>query len=205
MKIQLVAPWFLLFTMVISSCTIDINQPLAPSPTALSVGNTTPPPLTTIIPVTWGNLNLSGKLVYTSAVYQNQSVSMNIQSMDLATSYVTTIFQVPDGGWVDAVAVSPDHKLMILSYAPPITTPYGGIRALYSLSLDGSGSQQLLFTPASKYDQYYQPEWSPDGNFLYFTHLNNNQVSVTYDIWRMPYPNGKPEKLADHASWPRVS
>lgn len=212
MKIQVVAPWLLIFAIVISSCTIDINQPSAPSPTALSAGNITPQttngalsPLTTIIPVTWGNLNLSGKLVYTSAVFQNQSVLMGIRLLDLLTGIVTTIFQIPEGGWVDAVAVSPDHQQMILSYAPPIHTPYGGTRALYSLPVDGSGSPQLLFTPTSEYDQYYQPEWSPDGNFLYFTHLNSNQGSLTYDIWRMSYPNGKPEKLADQASWPRVS
>ena len=205
MKIQLMTPWFILFTIFFSSCTIDINQPQASSPTALSAGNTTPPPLTTIIPVTWGNLNLSGKLVYPSAVYQNQSVSMGIRLMDLVTGYATTIFQAPDGAWVDAVAVSPDNKLMILSYSPPIHTSYGGTRALYSLPLDGSGSPQLLFNPASEYDQYYQPEWSPDGSLLYFTHQSDNQGSLTYDIWRMAYPNGNPAKLADDASWPRVS
>jgi hypothetical protein len=212
MKIQVVAPWLLIFTIVISSCTIDINQPSAPSPTALSEGNTTPQttngtlsPFTTILPVTWGSLNLAGKLVYTSAVFQNQSVSMGIRLLDLKTGNVSTIFQTPNGGWIDAVAVSPDHQQMILSYVPPMNTPYGGIRALYRLPVDGSGSPQLLFAPASEYDQYYQPEWSPDGNFLYFTHLNNNQGLLTYDIWRMPFPSGKPAKLADQASWPRVS
>jgi Tol biopolymer transport system component len=210
MKIQFGASWLLIFTFVISSCTIDINQPSAPIPS--SKGNITPQtanstlsPLTTILPVTWGNLNLSGKLVYPSAVFQNQSVSMGIRLLDLMTGNVTTIFQAPDGGWVDAIAISPDNKQMILSYAPPINTPYGGTRALYSLPVDGFGSLQLLFAPASKYDQYYQPEWSPDGTFLYFTHLNNSQGSVTYDIWRLPYPSGKPEKLADNASWPRDS
>jgi Tol biopolymer transport system component len=212
MKIQVVAPWLLIFTVVISSCTIDINQPLAPSPAASSGGNITPQttngtlsPSTTIIPVTWGNLNLSGKLVYISAVFQNQSVSMGIRLLDLTTGIVTTIFQTPESSWVDAVAVSPDGKQMILSYAPPMNTPYGGTRALYNLPIDGSGFPHLLLSPASEYEQYYQPEWSPDGNFLYFTHLNNHQGSVTYDIWRMPYPNGKPEKLADNAAWPRIS
>jgi Tol biopolymer transport system component len=214
MKIQVVVPWLLIFTIVISSCTIDINQPSAPSPTALSEGNTTPQttngtlsPFTTILPVTWGSLNLSGKLLYTSAVFQNQSVTTGIRLLDLTTGNVNTIFQAPRGGWVDAVAVSPDHQQMILSYAPPTNTPSGAPRALYRLPVDGSGSPQLLFTPASEYDQYYQPEWSPDGHFLYFTHLNINmsQGAVTYEIWRMPFPNGKPEKLADKASWPRVS
>jgi Tol biopolymer transport system component len=212
MKIQVVTLWSLIFTMVICSCTIDINQPSAAAPTGLSGGNPTSQttngtlsPPTTIIPVTWGDLNLSGKLVYTSAVFQNQSVTTGIRLLDLTTGIVTTIFQAPAGGWVDAVAVSPDYQQMILSYAAPMNTRYGGPRALYCLPVDGSGSPELLFTPASKYDQYYQPEWSPDGNFLYFTHLNTNQGLVTYDIWRMPLLSGKPVKLADKASWPRVS
>lgn len=212
MNIQFVLPWLLILTLVISSCTIDINQPSAPSPTGLTEREITPQttngtlsPLTTILPVTWANLNLSGKLVYTSAVFQNQSATTGIRLLDLTTGIVTTIFHVPEGGWVDAVAVSPDHQQMILSYAPPTNAPAGGPRALYRLPLDGSGSPQLLFTPASEYDQYYQPEWSPDGNFLYFTRLNINQGVLTYEIWRMPFPSGTPVKLADKASWPRVS
>jgi Tol biopolymer transport system component len=206
MNVRFVAPWFLVCTILIS-CTIDINQPSAPAPTALApqTPDGTLSPSTTIIPITWGNLNLSGKLVYISAVFQNQSVTTGIRLLDLKTGLVTTIFEAPEGSWVDAVAVSPDHQQMILSYAPPAHTPYGGTRALYRLPGDGSGSPQLLFTPASEYDQYYQPEWSPDGNFLYFTHLNVNQGVLTYEIWRMPFPNGKPEKLADKASWPRLS
>jgi len=212
MKIQVVPLWLLIFTMAICSCTIDINQPSAPAPSVLSGGNLTSQttngtlsPSITIIPVTWGGLNLSGKLVYTSAVFHNQSVTTGIRLLDLTTGIVTTIFQAPKGGWVDAVAVSPEHQQMILSYAPPTNTPSGGPRALYRLPMDASGSPQLLFTPASEYDQYYQPEWSPDGHFLYFTHLNINQGVLAYEIWRMPVPNGKPEKLADKASWPRVS
>ena len=209
MKTQMAASWLLICTILISACTININQSPGISPTALTVSNPTPQTINgipaTILPVTWGNLNLTGKLVYLSAVYQNQSVSMGVRLLDLTTGLVTTIFEAPDGGWVDAVAVAPDHKQMILSYTPPMSVPYGGTRALYSLPMDGSGSPQLLFTPESEYDQYYQPEWSPDGSSLYFTHLNSNQGSVTYDIWQMPFPNGKREKLADNASWPRVS
>ena len=131
---------------------------------------------------------------------------MGIRLMDLSTGYVTTLFQIPHGGWIDAVAVSPDHKLMILSYSPPNDSPYGGIRTLYSLPLqESSAAPQLLFAPASEYDQYYQPEWSSDGKFLYFAHQHDNQGALTYDIWRMPYPNGQPTKLADNAVWPRGS
>src|SRR5215207_5222377 len=71
------------------------------------------------------------------------------------------------------------------------------------MPLDGSTFPQLLFTPPSLEDNFYQPEWSPDGKFTYFTHFKNQ--SAIFDVWRMAYPNGKLEKLADNASLPRVS
>jgi Tol biopolymer transport system component len=222
LKVQSTIHWFLIFVIVVSSCSINISQPsgITPSPqvetvpsavlpTALPEANTSQPstnPIslpTTSIPITWGNLNLSGKLIYTSAVFQGQSILVNIQALDLTTGVVTTIYQAPDGGWIDAVAVSPDNKQLILSYATPLSVSGGGKKALYRMPLDRSDHPQLLFTPASPHDQYSQPEWSPDGKYVYFTHISD--LTPNFEVWRVPYPNGKLEKLADNASWPRVS
>jgi len=205
MKNKIVALWFVLSIVLIPSCTIDINQPAGVSTTAFPQGNITLPPSATVLPMRWSHLHLSGKLIYPSTVYQSEFTSMGIRLLDLATGIVTTIFYVPDGGWVDAIAVSPDHTQMILSYTPPTHADYGGVRALYIWSLSASGAPKLLFPPASVYDQYFQPEWSLDGKYLYFTHANGDQNPGTFDIWRMPYPNGMPSKLADNAAWPRVS
>src|SRR5689334_11650815 len=103
MKIKLVTLWFVLSIILISSCTIDINQPAGVSTTAFPQGNITLPPSATVLPITWGNLHLSGKMIYPSAVLQNDSASMGVRLLDLATGIVTTIFYVPDGGWVDAI------------------------------------------------------------------------------------------------------
>jgi len=63
----------------------------------------------------------------------------------------------------------------------------------------------LLFTPPSDQDQYSQPIWSPDGGTIYFTKINYQSSSTTYEIMRLAYPNGKPEQLVNQAYWPQVS
>jgi Tol biopolymer transport system component len=197
LKIRFVLPLSLVFVIAISSCTIDINQsPVnTPSPPAESI----PSPLS----VTWDQLDLSGKLIYNSAVFQDQSILINVQSLDLTNGAVTTIYQTPEGGWIDALTVSPDHKQLILSYIPPLNAPQGGLKALYRMPLDGSAPPQLLFPPPSSHDQYSQPVWSPDGTYVYFTHIDDQILNL--EVWRMAYPDGEPEKLADNGSWPRVS
>ncbi|HXQ35802.1 MAG TPA: hypothetical protein VN843_17435, partial [Anaerolineales bacterium] len=138
-----------------------------------------------------------------SANFQGQSILIDIRSLDLRTGNITTIFQTPDGGWVDAVTVSPDRKQLVLSYLPPGSTPYGNQKALYIMPQDGSAFPRLLFIPPSPEDNYAQPEWSLDGKYIYFTHFKSQ--SAIFDVERMPYPNGTLEKLPDNASWPRVS
>jgi Tol biopolymer transport system component len=85
-----------------------------------------------------------------------------------------------------------------------MTAIYGGQESLYALPLDGTGQPELLLIPETGDDQYSQPTWSPDGRYVYLAHLNS-QSMATYEILRMVYPNGSPEKVVDRAFWPRVS
>ena len=220
MKVHSASLWLFIVGIAICSCSIDISQPSvntpspqvgtipsATLPTALPEGTSTtnmiPAFPTTTIPITWGHLNLSGKLMYTSANFEGQSILIDVRSLELTTGDITTIFQTPDEGWLDAVTVSPDSKQLIMAYIPPSGVPYGGQKALYIMPLDGSAFPQLLFTPPSLEDNYSQPEWSPDGRYVYFTHFKNQ--SSLFDVQRMPFPNGALETLAYNASWPRVS
>jgi Tol biopolymer transport system component len=72
------------------------------------------------------------------------------------------------------------------------------------MPLDASRPPELFVKPPSSADQYSQPEWSPFGDYIYFAHLNYDTMA-TYEIMRMAYPDGKPEKLIDQAYWPRLS
>ena len=206
--------------LLLFGCSIDISQNTAATstPGVQNSASTVPPSTpgsvaapsqtavsnTSQIPVTWGNLDLTGKLIYIAAIAQNEQLSIEVQSLDLTNGQVTTIFRTTGEAWLDSATVSPDLQQLILSYTPPAGVPYSGQDALYSMPLNGSSAPQLLFPPASDEDQYYQPQWSPNGKYIYFTHLLY-QGSNPYEMMRVAYPNGTPEKISDNAYWPRLS
>ncbi len=139
---------------------------------------------------------------------------MSIQALDLTTGNTTTIYQAPAGGWIDFVSVSPDGKQLIMAYVPPRANndPNAtGQQTLYTMPLDASQALVLSFPPPSSGDQYYQPVWSPDGKYLYFSHvsykapLQSGQRYPNYELFRMACPGGQPAKIADRAFWPRLS
>jgi len=219
--------------MALWGCSLDISQavntpsapeiqaslpaPLTPSsnrpPLRSRIGNPALP--STAVPVTWDNLNLDGKLVYISSVQSTNSLIFKVQALDLSDGTITTIFQAPNGAWVDFVSVSPDNTQLVMAYMPPRDDPLSaspGQQALYTMPLDGSQGPRLLLQPPSNGDQYFQPVWSPDGTYVYFSHVDFNappklqgQRYGYYEIYRMRYPDGGLEKLADQAYWPRLS
>jgi Tol biopolymer transport system component len=187
-----------------SACSIQINQTASPNQNASQ-----PADEAVNIPVTWGNLNLSGRLIYVVADFKGGSAKgglrVALRSLDLMSGKVTTIFETDVGGWIRSLAVSPDLKNIIVSYSTSPDLPFGGKEELYIMPLDGSQPPQLLFTPPSDQDQYLQPVWSPDGKYIYFTHVNAQSSSAAYEIMRLAYPNGKPEQLVNQAYWPQIS
>src|ERR1041385_1966945 len=109
--------------MLLRACSISISEASQPTPTPPQVSpipmvlaTDTPQsngignpllPMTTI-PVTWSNLNLTGKLVFISAVQGSDgNPLLSIQALDLVTGAITTIFQGQPISWVYYVTVSP--------------------------------------------------------------------------------------------------
>ena len=152
--------------------------------------------------VAWSALNLTGRLVYNAA--DNNTGTLSVQSLDLTTGDLHTIFELPKVSWSDAVAVSPDGKTSVMAYSALISAPYGGQQTLYSTLLAGSEPPALLIAPPTGNDRYYQPVWSPDGKYVYFTHVNE-EAMATYEIMRLAYPNGSPQTLVQDAFWPRIA
>jgi len=213
--------WFLVVALIISSCAIEVDQPaaLTPVPTFESVPTVAPsfedaPQTNTVtntqIPVTWAHLNLTGRLVCINGSMGDNTFKLQVQVLDLITGEVTTIFDAPKYSWIYYVAVSPDNTQLLMSYAPPPGENTVD-QDIYSMPLDGSQPPQLLFTPPTKEDDYIEVEWSPDGKYIYFTHVNyhippaEGQIYPLYTIFRKELPDGQPEKIAEKAYWPRLS
>lgn len=160
--------------------------------------------------VSWGDLNLSGKLVYLSSSMENNILIANIQLLELTTGNIATIFSASPGAWVYYLSISPDSKQIVMSYEPPPQPGSASNRALYIMPLDATTPPQPLFVPLTADDHYTQIEWSPDGKYIYYIHYNHKtqeqgQFYETYEIFRMKHPNGEPEKIIDQAFWPRLS
>lgn len=192
-----------MFTL--TGCTIDIAQPTVATP--LSV---TSEPANNAPSMPWAGLNLSGRLVYSTVSSENDVFTSRIQILDLVTGETNTVFTVVGNAWIYYLAVSPDGKQVIMSYAPPFQPGAESGTGLYSLPLDGSSVPQALFALPTISDRYLQVEWSPDGKYIYFVHYNlrtqpSDEIFPHYEIFRMAYPAGQPEKIIDHAFYPRIS
>jgi Tol biopolymer transport system component len=200
----------LICAFILCSCAVEVNQPIAtPAPATTPTAAATSIVPATQVPVTWAHLNLTGKLVYLSSTREGDKLTGTIQMLDLATGNVRILLSIPSA-WAYYATVSPDAKTLVMSYAPPVLAGSPSSRSLYVFPLDASGQVRPLFTPPTSDDHYTQVEWSPDGKYLYFVHYNSQlqppgQLDPVYDILRMSYPDGQPEKIADHAFWPRLS
>jgi Tol biopolymer transport system component len=213
--------WILVFAFTVSSCSIEVQQPTLVTPSSQSESASTPIPSSagpsqsntvtrTKVPVTWAPLNLSGRLVYINGNFVNNVLSSQVQSLNLVSGEVTTIFGAPKDSWIYYITVSPDNTQLLMSYSPPPGDSMSD-QELYIMPLDGSQPPRLLFTPPTKEDDYTEVEWSPDGKYIYVTHVNSHlplepgQVYPLYEIYRMAFPVGQLDKIAEKAYWPRLS
>ena len=74
------------------------------------------------------------------------------------------------------------------------------------MPLDGSEPPQHLFTPPTKEDDYIEVEYSPDGKYVYVTHVNyhippaEGQIYPLFTIYRKALPDGEFEMIAEKAT-----
>jgi Tol biopolymer transport system component len=134
-----------------------------------------------------------------------------VLQFDLATGQVTSLVAPPDpvNSWVVAAAVGQNAPESVIAYAPP---PVGGAlqfgyTELYSLPPAGQAPQPL-FQQVEDKASYFDPIWSPDGQWLYYVHLSTpvTQTDTSrFNIERLSLPGGQPQVVVKDAFWPRVS
>ena len=199
----------LLFVLLTSGCSVAVDQ--APNPTPIETDPGNEGNLEKDIPVTWTDLNLTGRLVFIHYDPSDLAIAPRIDSLDLLTGKITTLFRTTSGGWIYYLSASPDGSKLVISYVPPSDGTSKVSQALYVVPLDGSQQPQILFPSPSPGDQYIQVEWSPDGKYIYYVHVNQllplepGQLSPVYTLYRISYPEGIQEKVAENAFWPRLS
>ena len=214
-KIRFLLLCSLVFSLMLSGCTIDLGQSATPTFATATLPprptDSEAPGAVSSGPLPWASLNLSGRLIYTSAQQEGNTASMDIRQLDLSTGAVTVLFHSPQAGIVYSVTVSPDSTQLIFAYSHPPGADLSAHQELYQMPIDGSKAPELFLTPPTPDDEYSQPDWSPDGKYIYFAHVNyhrppqKGQHYPFFELYRMAYPAGQPEKLADEAYWPRLS
>jgi len=192
--------------MLLAGCSIDLSgathkpaepvyifdTPAAPNPAAS--------PAT---PLPWAGAKLSGNLVYIE-------IPRKIIKLDLASGQQTILFTTPNNAFVSFAQVSPDGKWIVMAYAPPEDPSMQSINTdLYVMPADGAAAPQVLLKRATPQEDFYNPVWSADGKYVYYSHLipdpngSRKYSNYKYDLERIAYPGGQPEKLIDNAFWPR--
>ncbi len=204
----------LLVLLALAGCSIDLSGPThkppeptyiwgTPAPGALTASPAAPGFAATPLP--WASSHLSGHLIYIK-------IPRQIIELDLATGERTILFNAPNTAFVSAAQVSPDGKWIVMSYAPPEDPNLQSADTdLYVMPADGSTDPEVLLKRASHKEDFFNPVWSPDSKFIYFSHLKpgdngtSKYTNFTYDLERVAFPAGQPQKLIDSAFWPRLS
>ena len=188
-----------------SAATLDpLRPPLTPTFPA------TPPPSATVAATTEpiASLGLRGRIVYTQGLD-------GLWQIDLVTGTQSQLWKLPERGYLAGVGASPDGARLALTYAPPPPqgAPQLGLTDLYLANGDGSNPQPLL-EHIEQYESYIYPFWSPDGEWVYFTHYKPQfdeagvftRVALTVEKIRAAGPAGEaPEIVVEDAQQASLS
>ncbi|MBZ0301945.1 MAG: hypothetical protein K8J31_19510 [Anaerolineae bacterium] len=109
-------------------------------------------------------VSLTGRLFFTQGFG-------GVWQVALPAGTVSQWWQPPDEGLVMGIAASPDGQQFAIAYAPPAAEGFqSGTTDLY-LSGSAAPNAQPLLTREVANESFRNPFWSPDGRWLYYTHL----------------------------------
>ena len=199
---------FTIFALSLAACAPAAAPVVAsptrtppPSATVPSVGTTSPIP-TTIVPVLWQDLGLSGRLVFVEG-------AQRITDLDLVSGALRILFEAPLGGWVTSASLSPDGQSIAIAYSePPPPGEMASYTGIYLLPADGSSGPTPLLLPPGPDEAYFGPAFAPDGATLYLVHLqriDDPLQAFRQTLVRVRLADERVEPLVDDAFWPSVS
>jgi Tol biopolymer transport system component len=184
--------------------TATPNPIIAPSPTlpgSAQAGSGAPAWVTQLPP---SGLNLTGRLIYTEG-------PLGITQWDLSANRITPIFTPPENGIVNAAAISPDGKAIVMAYGPPPEAgkPQLGYTSLYTIPTDSSAGPAPVIPGDHAHEFFFTPRWSIDGKYIYYGHYIEASPTTTgtvgFFLERRTYPNGQAEVLAQNAFIPHLA
>jgi Tol biopolymer transport system component len=196
---------------LLAACSVSLEIPSATAtPTQLIdalLSSPTPlgqsPDATPRPPVDWLREGLSGRLL----LILFQQGPMELAELDMQTGELEILYTFDDNVYVSAAVYSPDGNEILLSYDQPgeESNVGDGFLGLYILPADGSGPPQPLLDLSEQGETLFFPAWSPDGSFIYYSHVFSDGGQTHYVLERMAYPGGEPEVIVENAFWPGVS
>ncbi len=97
-----------------------------------------------------------------------------LMQVDVATGSETLLFEVPINAWLSHMAAAPDGSQIALTYAPSPgeNEIQFGYSSLYLLLADGRSEPRLLLERTVEQELFFNPTWSPDGEWLYYSHVS---------------------------------
>jgi hypothetical protein len=197
--------------VALAACSFTVSETPAgtgttPSATtdSAAVPTTVPGDEQTSAPSTAEARTLTGRLIFADDL-------SGIQQYDLATRTLSTLFLPPSRAVTRTLSVSPDGTQIVVAYAPPPPEDNAlqfGFTDLYVMPTDGSSTLVPLLTGDSDQEVFFLPSWSPDGAYLYYSHIvpdPENEGASRHQMERMAYPDGEPEVLMIGGFSPRLS
>lgn len=162
-------------------------------------GLPTPLPLPGSAAGAWAALQLRGQALLSNG-------SHGVFSIDLASGAKTTLFTPPENSHLTAALRAPDGTQMVLCYAPPPADGkvQRGFTGLYLLPAAGGAEPLALVDNAAGQEAYFMPVWSPDGKYLYYSHVVAD-AAFQNNVERMQFPDGAAEVLVQNAYRPALS
>ena len=191
--------WIVVFMIIIgllAACTVSVSE--APPSTPLpSAENTAVETAITQADVndetTASDSSLTGRIIFADDL-------KGIQQYDFASNELSTLFQPPARAVTRNLAVSPDGKVILFSYAPPPPEEDSlqfGFTDLYTMPVDGSSEPTALLEGDEGSELFFLPAWSPDGTYIYYSHIlpNPDGEGSIRQIERMAYPDGEADVI----------